>query len=70
MEKISSNTFTISYYICSRLQPLRYFYNSNNLLKGAFPYYNKHKPVTDPARQDPDYFEREAQKLILGCFLF
>lgn len=71
MEKLFNNTFLIVCYNCkSFFQQTRFFYNSNNLLKGAFPYFNKHKPVTDPARQDPNYFENEAKKLNLGKFIF
>uniref|UniRef100_A0A914H1K7 U6 snRNA-associated Sm-like protein LSm5 n=1 Tax=Globodera rostochiensis TaxID=31243 RepID=A0A914H1K7_GLORO len=30
---------------------------------GLHPFFNKHKKVTDPARQDTAYFEKEAEKL-------
>lgn len=30
-----------------------------------FPFYNRHKKVTDPARQDPEYFENVASSLPL-----
>lgn len=51
-----------------RLQSFRCFHNSINLAKGSFPFYNKHKKVTDPFRQDPDYFEKAAEKLTLSRF--
>jgi hypothetical protein len=41
----------------------RHFHTSSLLPKGRFTFYNIHKKVTDPARQDPDYFEKEAAKL-------
>ncbi|KAH7728500.1 Protein MRPS-15 [Aphelenchoides avenae] len=39
--------------------------NTQRLPRGKWAYFNKHKKVTDPARQDPDYFEKEAAKLPL-----
>lgn len=36
------------------------------LPRGKTQFFNIHKKVTDPARQDPDYFEKEAAKLPLG----
>jgi hypothetical protein len=33
---------------------------------GLVTFYNKHRRVTDPARQDPDYFEKEAEKIPIG----
>lgn len=32
------------------------------------PFFNIHKKVTDPARQDPEYFEKAASALPLGTF--
>lgn len=31
-----------------------------------FPFFNKHMKVTDPARQDPDHFEKLAHEVPLG----
>uniref|UniRef100_A0A914V341 Uncharacterized protein n=1 Tax=Plectus sambesii TaxID=2011161 RepID=A0A914V341_9BILA len=31
--------------------------------RGRWPFYNPHKAVTDPSRQDPDYFEKKAETL-------
>jgi hypothetical protein len=31
-----------------------------------FPYYNRHRPVTDPAAQHPDFFEKRAANLPIG----
>ncbi|KAF7638706.1 hypothetical protein Mgra_00001788 [Meloidogyne graminicola] len=50
------------YYLCFRQLHL-----SNILGYGRFTYFNIHKNVTDPARQDPDYFEKEAEKLPLDA---
>jgi hypothetical protein len=47
----------------------RQLHLSNILEYGRYTYYNIHKNVTDPARQDPDYFEKEAEKLPLGLFI-
>ncbi|VDN35217.1 unnamed protein product [Gongylonema pulchrum] len=33
-----------------------------------FPWFNKHMKVTDPARQDPEHFEKLAHQLPLGLF--
>jgi len=33
--------------------------------KGLYAFFNRHKKVTDSARQDPDYFEKVAAKLPL-----
>lgn len=33
-----------------------------------FPYFNKHKKVSDPARQEYEYFEKLAQELPIGLF--
>nr|CAD2177469.1 unnamed protein product [Meloidogyne enterolobii] len=48
------------FYFCFRQLHL-----SNILEYGRYPYFNIHKNVTDPKRQDPDYFEKEAEKLPL-----
>lgn len=34
--------------------------------RARIPFYNKHMKVTDPAQQDPDYFEKKAATLPLG----
>ena len=33
---------------------------------GLYGFYNKHRPVTDPVLQQPDYFEKKAERLPLG----
>uniref|UniRef100_A0A1I8BT77 Uncharacterized protein n=1 Tax=Meloidogyne hapla TaxID=6305 RepID=A0A1I8BT77_MELHA len=43
----------------------RQLHLSNILGYGPYTYFNIHKNVTDPKRQDPDYFEKEADKLPL-----
>jgi len=53
------------FYFCFRQLHL-----SNILEYGRYPYFNIHKNVTDPKRQDPDYFEKEAEKLPLGLFFY
>nr|CAD2177463.1 unnamed protein product [Meloidogyne enterolobii] len=50
------------FYFCFRQLHL-----SNILEYGRYPYFNIHKNVTDPKRQDPDYFEKEAEKLPLDA---
>lgn len=59
--------------ICSSSSPIisfiiqcRPFHPSAHQKHGIYPYFNKHKPVTDPKRQDPDYFEKEAEKVPLS----
>ena len=47
----------------------RFFNCSAPMCHGLYYYYNKHKPVTDPERQDPDYFEKEAEKIPLSLIL-
>lgn len=53
---VSSSAATVS----------RHFHRSSQLQHGLYPYFNIHKPVTDPARQDPEYFEKEAEKIPLN----
>lgn len=44
----------------------RQFRTSSVLGRGRIVWYNKHRPVKDPARQDPDFFEKQAATLALG----
>ena len=34
--------------------------------RARYPYYDIHLTVTDPAKQDPDYFEKKAATFPLG----
>jgi hypothetical protein len=43
----------------------RSFHASTSLQRGRTAFFNKHKKVTDPKKQDPDYFEKQAAKLPL-----
>lgn len=36
--------------------------------RARWPFYNVHVKVTDPARQDPDYFDKRAAGLPIGSF--
>lgn len=44
----------------------RQFRTSSSLGRARHLYFNKHKPVKDASRQDPDYFEKQAATLSLG----
>ncbi|PAV71831.1 hypothetical protein WR25_26456 [Diploscapter pachys] len=46
----------------------RCLHNSAVTFRGRFPYYNPHKPLTDPVKQDPEYFEKAARLLPMGEF--
>ncbi|CAJ0946543.1 unnamed protein product, partial [Mesorhabditis belari] len=43
----------------------RLIHTTTGLARGRHVYFNKHKMVTDPAKQDPDYFEKMARTLPL-----
>lgn len=57
--------------VCSRV--IAGGYRSTNLIavkrqssRPRFPFFNKHMKVVDPARQDPDHFEKVAHAVPLG----
>uniref|UniRef100_A0A1I7UY57 Small ribosomal subunit protein uS15m n=1 Tax=Caenorhabditis tropicalis TaxID=1561998 RepID=A0A1I7UY57_9PELO len=47
----------------------RFVHTSCQLERGRTAFYNIHQKVTDPAKQDPDYFEKKARELPLVAWL-